>query len=51
MKPIMNAIGKGSEWKQLVEDIRQRHRNRPKLLEILDRLDDRPIVASRRKRG
>jgi uncharacterized Zn finger protein len=50
IKPIMKSIQRDDEWKKLVEDIRLRYRNRPKFIEILDRLDDRPILAVRKNR-
>lgn len=46
MRPIMRSIDREHEWKQLVEEIRVGHRNRPRFMEILDRLEDRPIVAT-----
>lgn len=51
MRPIYEAIDKEAEWTAFVADIRQKHRNRPRLVEILDRLSGVPIVhAARRKK-
>lgn len=50
MKPVMKAIDRENDWKQLVEDIQIRYRNRPKLTEILDRLEGKPILAMRKTR-
>ncbi len=50
MKPVMKSIGSEQGWKQLVADIQTRYRNRPKLLEILDRLESKPILAVRKGR-
>ena len=46
MRPILKRLNRETEWTQLVADIRQRHRNRPKLMEMLDRLNDQPIVKT-----
>lgn len=48
MKPILKSIKGEAEWMELVHQIRERHRNRPKLLEILDRLETKPIVLKGR---
>lgn len=50
MRPIMRSIDGENDWKQLVEDIQIRYRNRPRLMEILDRLEGRPILAMRKTR-
>ena len=44
----MKSDGREKDWKQLVYDIRLRYRNRSKLIEILERLDNRPIIAARK---
>jgi uncharacterized Zn finger protein len=51
LKPIMHSIGRDQEWKQTIEEIRLRYRNRPRLVEILDRLEERPILAKPKRRG
>ncbi len=50
IKPIMKTIDREHEWKQLVEDIRLRYRNRSRFMEILDRLEDRPILKTQKNR-
>jgi uncharacterized Zn finger protein len=50
MRPVMKSIDRENDWKQLVEDIQIRYRNRPKLMEILDRLERKPILAMRKTR-
>jgi uncharacterized Zn finger protein len=50
MRPIMKSIGHEQDWKQLVEEIQIRYRNRPKFMEILDRLEGKPILATRKSR-
>lgn len=50
MRPILKSVKREDEWTQLLADIRLRYRNRPKFMEILDGLDGRTIVESRRTR-
>jgi uncharacterized Zn finger protein len=47
VRPILVAIGCESDWDHLLTDIRTRFKNRPRLMETLDRLDARPITARR----
>lgn len=51
LRPIMHSIGREQEWKQSIEEIRLRYRNRPRLIEILDRLEERPILAKPKRLG
>lgn len=44
MRPIMKSLDQGWRWNELVTEIRIRYRNRRKLMEILDRLEARPIL-------
>ena len=50
MRPILKALHREVEWDGLLADIRLRYKNRPKFMEILDKLDPRPIVEQRRAR-
>lgn len=50
LRPIMTSIDRENGWTQLVNDIRLRYRNRPRFMEILDRLENRPILAARKTR-
>lgn len=53
MRPILRSLNRDAEWTQLVADIRQNYRNRPRFMECLDKLDGRTILQteqSRRKR-
>ena len=50
MKPIMKSLGCADEWTQLLEDIRLKYRNRPRFMEILERLNGRTILQSQRTR-
>ena len=44
MRPIMKSLDQGWRWNELVTEIRIRYRNRRKFMEILDRLEARPIL-------
>lgn len=50
MRPILQALHREPEWNGLLADIRLRYKNRPKFMEILDKLDPRPIVEQRKAR-
>ena len=50
MRPIFQRRHRNSEWDGLLADIRLRYKNRPKFMEILDKLDPRPIVEQRKAR-
>ena len=50
MRPILQALHREAEWNGLLADIRLRYKNRPKFMEILDKLDPRPIVEQKRAR-
>jgi uncharacterized Zn finger protein len=48
MRPILQRLHRESVWAGLLADIRLRYKNRPKFMEILDKLDPRPIVKQTR---
>jgi hypothetical protein len=50
MRPILKALHREAEWEGLLAAIRMRYKNRPKFMEILDKLDPRPIVEQKRAR-
>lgn len=50
LRPIHEALGRPDEWAELVASIRERYRNRPRFMELLDRIDGRTIVQSTRTR-
>ncbi len=50
MKPLLEALDRADEWQRTVEEIRVRYKNRPRLMEKLDRLQTRPIASSTGKR-
>jgi uncharacterized Zn finger protein len=50
MRPILKSLDRETEWERMVADIRLQHRNRPKFMEMLDGLDDRPIVEVQKRR-
>jgi uncharacterized Zn finger protein len=51
LQPIMKSLGKQSDWMVLLAEIRERYRNRPRFMEILDRLEGRTILQSQRTRS
>lgn len=50
MRPIQQSIHREAEWTEMLAGIRLRYRNRPRFMEILDKLDSRPIVERRKAR-
>ena len=50
MRPILQTLHREVEWNGLLANIRLRYKNRPKFMEILDKLDPRPIVEQKRSR-
>ena len=50
MRPSLKALHREVEWDGLLADIRVRYKNRPKFMEILDKLDPRPIVEQKKAR-
>jgi uncharacterized Zn finger protein len=51
MRPIMKSLGHEADWAALVADIRLKHRNRPRFMEILDKLDGRTILQTQKAGG
>ena len=50
MHLILQSLHREAEWTQTLEEIRLRYRNRPRFMEILDKLDSRPILQQRQAR-
>lgn len=48
MRPIYQAMNREPEWAALVASIREKYRNRPRFLELLDGLEGQTIVESAR---
>jgi uncharacterized Zn finger protein len=51
LQPVMKSLGKQSEWTTLLTEIREKYRNRPRFMEILDKLEGRTILQSQRIRS
>jgi uncharacterized Zn finger protein len=49
MRPILKSLGREQDWAKLLADIRLEYRNRPRFMEILDRLEDRTILQTQRR--
>jgi len=50
MRPILKSLGRGEEWKALLAEVRQNYGNRPRFMEILDRLEGRTVLQSQKAR-
>jgi uncharacterized Zn finger protein len=44
MRSILTHHGRASEWAPLLAHVREQHRRKRKFMEILGRLDNRPII-------
>ena len=51
MRPIMKSLGRETEWTALLANIQTQYRNRPRFMEILEKLDGRTILQSQKARG
>ena len=50
LRPLYESLNRASEWTALVASIREKYRNRPRFMELLDGLEGRSIVQSARTR-
>lgn len=50
MRPIMKPLGREAEWQETVANIRAKYRNRPRFMEILDRLEGHTILQAKKVR-
>jgi uncharacterized Zn finger protein len=50
IRPILQSLHREAEWTETLADIRLRYRNRPRFMEILDKLDSKPILQQRQSR-
>jgi len=50
MRPLMKSLGREGEWKALLAEIRAKYGNRPRFMEILDRLEGRTVLQSQKAR-
>jgi len=48
MRPIFKTLDQEDHWNELLADVRHNYGNRPRFMEILDRLQGRPIVQSQK---
>jgi len=46
MRPVMKSLGRESEWRELLGEIREQYRRRPRFVEILDGVEGRTIIES-----
>jgi uncharacterized Zn finger protein len=50
LRPLYGALDRASEWTALLGSIRDKYRNRPRFMELLDGVEGRTIVQSTRSR-
>ena len=50
MRPVMKSLGRSDEWTALVSEIRQEYRNRPRFMEILDKVEGTTVLQSQKSR-
>ena len=50
LRPLYESLKRASEWTALVASIREKYRNRPRFMDLLDGLEGRSIVQSSRTR-
>jgi uncharacterized Zn finger protein len=50
LRPLYETLDRAGEWSALLGSIRERYRNRPRFMELLDGLEGRTIVQSARSR-
>jgi uncharacterized Zn finger protein len=46
MRPIYRALHRDEEWQKLVAEIRHKYGNRPRFMEVLDKLEGRTILQT-----
>jgi len=50
MKPIMKSLGREADWKKALAEIRSKYGNRPRFMEILDKLEGHTILQTHKIR-
>jgi uncharacterized Zn finger protein len=48
MRPILKSLDREAEWHKLLTDIRANHRNRPRFMETLDKLEGQTILQTQK---
>ena len=51
VREILDASGRPSEWREIVAEVRESHRRKRRLMEVLDGLEGKPIVRRKRSRS
>jgi len=51
IRPILKRQGREQEWRERVAGLREEYRRRPRFIEVLDSLENRPIVQTLRLRA
>ena len=50
MRPVMKALGRENDWVALLAEIREKYRNRPRFMDVLDKLEGRTVLESQKSR-
>ena len=51
VREILEASGRSSEWPETLAEVRESHRRKRRLMEVLDGLEGKPIVRRKRSRS
>jgi len=51
VREILDASGRSSEWPAILAEVRESHRRKRRLMEVLDGLEGKPIVRRKRSRS
>lgn len=50
MRPIMKSLDRETDWTTAVSEIRAKYGNRPRFMEVLDKLEGRTILQAQKAR-
>ena len=50
MRPVLKSLGREADWHALVAGIREKYRNRPLFMNVLDKLEGRTVLESQKIR-
>lgn len=50
VRRILTESKRTAEWRTLIDDVRETHRRKPRLMEVLDGLEGRPVMRKKRRR-
>jgi uncharacterized Zn finger protein len=50
MRPILKSLSREADWDKSLAEIRSKYGNRPRFMEVLDKLDGRTILQTHKAR-